>query len=334
MMQKEKMYRYAGDLSQLFYAKQYRFSGGRADGMRGIDVNNGAGIEFTLFPDRALDIGRFAVDGDNCAFLAKSGLAAPAYCDNKGAGWLTAYQGGLLTTCGLTQVGAPCVSDGEELGLHGSINAAPTEELCCRVDMESEIPEIRISGKMRMADSLGPRRLVLNREYKIKYGDDKLYIKDRVHNAGVSATPYMVLYHMNMGYPLLDEGAEFSTSAEYVASAGDYEQAVVEARFAFPAPEDNAEEGVFYYDAVAGADSLNYAQIYNGRLGKGLKIWSDPEQLKSLTQWKLPQAGSYVMGIEPCNCRTKGREEQKKYGLEYIKPGETRTQDIIIEVLR
>ena len=40
MLSKKEMYRYAGDLSQLFYARQYRLGGGRADGMRAVDVKD------------------------------------------------------------------------------------------------------------------------------------------------------------------------------------------------------------------------------------------------------------------------------------------------------
>ena len=101
MLSKKEMYRYAGDLSQLFYARQYRLVGGRADGMRAVDVNNGAGLEFTVYVDRAMDIGRFSIHGDNCAYLSKAGMAAPAYYDDKMGGWLKTFNGGLLTTCGL-----------------------------------------------------------------------------------------------------------------------------------------------------------------------------------------------------------------------------------------
>lgn len=39
-------------------------------------------------------------------------------------------------------------------------------------------------------------------------GDNTIYLHDRVENLGFSATPLMLIYHMNFGYPLLDEGSQ------------------------------------------------------------------------------------------------------------------------------
>jgi hypothetical protein len=332
MQNKNILYRYTGDLSQIFYVKPYRLCMGRADNMYAVDVNNGAGIEFTVFPDRAMDIGRFAVRGDNCAFLSKGGEAAPAYYDDKSVGWLKTFAGGFLATCGLTQVGAPCVSDGEELGLHGDIGAVPAEEFYCGVDTDEEIPVILLKGKMRCARAMG-RNLIMTREIRVKYGDNKVYLSDRVENRSTKAVPYMILYHMNIGYPMLEPGVCFDTNATYTAAAGDYPDEKLKARLVFPEALEEGEEEVYYYQTVADLKKMSYAGVYNHRLKKGVRIWSRPDQLKYITQWKNPLAGDYVMGVEPCNCRTLGREKQKEFGLEYIAPFESRRQDLIIEIL-
>lgn len=323
---KDGLYRYLGDLSQIFYAKQYRVIGGKGDGMRMVDVNNGAGIEFSVLVDRAMDIGRFSINGKNCAYLSKSGLCAPAYYDDQGAGWLKTFGGGFLATCGLTQAGAPCTSDGEALGLHGPIGAAPAEDFCCWVDLESLVPEIVLKGRMRCARALG-EELWMTREIRVKYGENAVYIRDVVENRGARALPYMILYHMNLGYPLLQEGVALDTNAEYFDHVGDYPQESIENRLVFPNVQDDGIEEVYYYNAA----KATYAGVWNEQLGIGINICFDGDQLPHMAQWKYPLAGDYAMGIEPSNCLTKGREEQKKYGLAHIGPYETKVQELKIE---
>lgn len=125
MLKKNELFKYTGDLSQVFYAKKYRFSGGKADGMLAVDINNGAGLQFTVLADRAMDIAALSYKGVNFSYIAKAGYAAPAFFDDKGDGFKKTFTAGFLTTCGLTQAGAPCESDGEQLGLHGALSSLP-----------------------------------------------------------------------------------------------------------------------------------------------------------------------------------------------------------------
>ena len=122
----------------------------------------------------------------------------------------------------------------------------------------------------------------------------------------------MILYHMNMGYPLLQDGIKLDTNAKYVEPAGEYPQEKLDQRLVFPDVMDSGEEEVYYYDSVADKNGMCYAGFYNEQLKKGIRIWVKPEQLRNWAQWKYPYAGDYVMGVEPSNCRTKGRCAQKR----------------------
>lgn len=124
-MNKNDMYKYCGDLSQLFYAKKYRFTGGKADGMQAVDVNNSSGLLFTVLADRAMDIGLLSFRGVNFSYISKSGFVAPSFFDERGSESKKSFTAGFLTTCGLTQVGPPCESDGEQLGQHGTLSSLP-----------------------------------------------------------------------------------------------------------------------------------------------------------------------------------------------------------------
>ncbi len=328
---KNDILKYTGDVSQIFGAKQYKFTDGRARGMRGVDVNNGSGLIFTLLPDRAMDIGLLSFKGVNYSYITKAGLTTPQYYDDIGLGWLKTFTAGFLTTCGLTQAGSPCESDGETLGQHGDISTVPAEEFSVETDLDAEIPEIRISGRLRTGRIFGDN-IWLKREIKVKYGVNKIYLKDVIENRSGDKRPYMVLYHFNLGYPLLDEHTEFITNADYIRPR-DEEAAKGESwRVGFKKPEAGFKEQVFYYDSKAETGKTCYAGLYNGQLGMGLNIHVKPEQLPKIIQWKTAAYGDYAQGIEPANCYPEGREKQKEYGLEFIGPFESKTQEIFIEI--
>lgn len=119
---------YIGHDSQVYGIEEHRLIGGKGDGMRLYEVNNGKGLMLTVSPDRSGDITRLRYKGINMSYLSPCGYVAPAYYDSIGSNWLHSFTAGFLTTCGLQSVGSPCTDEGEELPLHGSIANQPCEQ--------------------------------------------------------------------------------------------------------------------------------------------------------------------------------------------------------------
>ena len=82
-------------------------------------------------------------------WYSRNGIVAPAYFDVRGSEWLHSFAGGLFTTCGLRQVGQPCVDAGEELGLHGRIANTPAEDVAISESWEDDDFVLAVSGTMR-----------------------------------------------------------------------------------------------------------------------------------------------------------------------------------------
>src|SRR5512133_2249898 len=101
-MKKEDLLQYTGNRSQLGGTRHYNLSDGPALNMRAIDVNTGAGLTYTVLPDRGMDISFASFRGTNLAFITPNGETHPAFYEPQGLGWLRTFTGGLLTTCGLT----------------------------------------------------------------------------------------------------------------------------------------------------------------------------------------------------------------------------------------
>jgi hypothetical protein len=326
-----EMLKYIGDLSQLFGIKEYTLSGGKANGVKALDVKTGSGLEFTVVADRCLDIAGLSFKGINCSYLNKTGIVAPQYYNDKGDGWLRSFFGGFLTTCGLRNVGVPCDDLGESFGLHGRISNTPAEEVSTSVDWEDETPVLTISGKMKEARMFG-EHLILNRKIKCRFGENKIYIQNVVENRGFKREGIMLLFHFNLGYPLLDEDAILVTPGGNVNPRDDEAKKGETTYMQFQKPTAGYAEQVFYHRFNSDEEGKTAVALINKKLEIGTTIQFNKNQLQNFIQWKQMGECEYVLGMEPANCLVGGRAEARKSGmLEYLEPGEKRNFDIVVE---
>lgn len=308
---------YIGNTLQLYGVEEMRLVGGKADGMRILRVRNNAGLDFEISLDRCGDIARISLKGDNLGYFAPCGYVAPQYYDNKGAGFLKSFTAGFFTTCGLTQVGGPCEDDGEELPLHGNISHVPCENFAHWIEGD----EIHIRLTVRDA-SMFSHQLVLEREYVCKINENVLYLTDTVKNIGSRQTPLELLYHCNMGYPLLSENAIVDIPCDEVIAKDALSESGLETRLKMEKPQRGYEEQDFFYK-VSGKPTVS---IFNPDIQKGLEMSFDAKELGWVTEWKMMGEFEYVLGLEPGNCVPVGREEMRKsFNLEFLDPQAERT---------
>ena len=332
-MNKRELLQYIGDYSQLFGIEEYTFTGGKAKGVKAFDVRTGSGLEFTVLADKCLDIGRLSYKGVNCSYFGKMGVVAPEFFNGGEQAFLRNSFAGFLTTCGLRNVGSPCTDNGEYFGLHGSISNIPGEEVCASTDLDGDVPIMTISGQMRETRFFG-ENLLLKRKIGCPYGQNKIWIHDKVENRGFNDELLMILYHFNIGYPLLDQDAEllmpsrevYPRDAEASKGTHNYHQ--------MQPPTHAYAEQVFYHDLKTDVGGNTCVAIVNRKLELGIAFYFNKKQFFNLTQWKQMGEGEYVIGIEPCNCYVGGRlDPQNKSIMTYLKPGESKDFDIEIEII-
>jgi len=330
---KREMLKYVGDFSQLFSMKEYTLSGGRANGVKAVDIKNGSGLEFSVVADRCMDIAGLSLNGVNCSYLNKTGIVSPEYYEKDGNGFLRSFFGGFLTTCGLRNVGVPCEDEGENFSLHGRISNIPAEEFSASTEWLDGVPVLTISGKMKEARMFG-ENLVLHRKIMCRYGENKIYIRNTVENCGFKPEGIMLLFHFNLGYPLLDEDAVLVIPTG-VLRPRDAEAEKGKDQFdRFQKPTPDYAEQVFYHQLNSDQAGATSVALINRKLGLGAALHFNTSQLGNFIQWKQMGEGEYVLGMEPANCLVAGRAEERKNGtLEYLSPGETKNFDIVIELL-
>lgn len=319
------MNKYIGHESQLYGVEEHRLIGGKGDGMRLLQVKNGRGLEFTVSADRCADISRLSFKGINMGYFSPCGYVAPSYYDDKNAGFLKSFTAGFLTTCGLTAVGSPCEDEGEVLPLHGTAANIPAEHIY----WERGEKDIRIHAVIN-DEGIFSHKLVMYREIICSLEENRIMVSDKIVNRGDTSCPVMLLYHMNMGYPLLSEKAQVHIPSATVIPRNEKAAEGLDTWQQVLSPQPLFEEQCYYH----GFEGKGLAGIYNPDIKQGLVITYDGKKLKYFTQWKMMGERDYVLGMEPGNCHPDGRDKMREEGtLTILAPGESVTYDVDISMI-
>ncbi|MBS6766026.1 MAG: aldose 1-epimerase family protein [Clostridium sp.] len=316
---------YIGHDSQVYGIEEHRLVGGKGDGMRLLEINNGKGAELTVVLDRCADISRLRYKGVNLSYFSPCGYVAPAYYDAAGANWLKSFTAGYLTTCGLQAVGSPCTDEGEELPLHGSIANMPAEQ----VYWLEEEGDLVVHATIRDEGIFAPK-LRMSREIRVSLRSNEFSIQDTIENTGDTKQPFEILYHMNMGYPMLDEDSILEIPSAEVLPRDEHAAEDIGNWMHMMKPEAGYVERCYYHKFP---DRNGKAGIYQPKLGKGLEITFDAEELDGFVEWKMMGVRDYVLGLECGNCYPDGRDVMRKTGmLKFLEPGEKKTYQVKVRL--
>ena len=311
-----------GDMSQIAGATLVTYGDGKAADSRAVEIKTGSGLYFIVSPDRGMDITYASYKGIPLSYISKTGPVAPAHYDE--ADFLRSFTAGLLTTCGLTYMGAPCVDEGVSLGLHGRIGNTPATDLSVTQEWAGEDYVIAVSGKVRESTVFG-ENLVLTRTITAKLGENRIAIHDRVENEGFADTPLMMLYHMNFGYPLVSADARLETNCTGLRPRDEAASVGVAQAAEFSDPIPHYAEQCFYRDA----QGKSYAALVNPRLGISARVEFDGSELPYFVEWKQMGQQDYVVGLEPATNTPEGRAYAREKGqLQHLAPGEIKEHNV------
>ena len=313
---------------------------GAGRGTRIAWINTGSGLRFKVVLDRAMDIADTFHNQHSLTWLSHSGVTAPQPFSDGGLDWLRTFGGGLLTTCGLSHVGGPESDAHGTRGLHGLISNLPAEiESIIQPDLAAGKLEMEIRGRMMETKVFGPS-LELKRTISATLGKPVIRIRDVVVNRANTPAPHMILYHINFGWPLIDEGTDILWKGDWAPRTTDGAKIFRKGNNfrKCPAPlvdHDGAGEEVAFIDPAPDANGMCVCGLHNVRLGLAVTVRFKKEALPCLTNWQHWGKGEYVTGLEPGTHppigQARAREENT---LIWLAPGETRYYDLEIEVLQ
>ncbi len=336
-----------GNLAALAGVRLVTLADGPGRGMRVLEFRTGSGLAFSVMVDRAMDIGEVEHKGRPIGWHSPTGFGHPALVQTEaedGLGLMRSFSG-FLVTCGLDHIlGAETVPAETynyprrpmaRHGLHGRISLCPARLTGHGESWDGDRCTLWAEGVIVQAAVFG-EVLHLHRRIEADLGGNTIRLTDRVVNAGFAVTPHMFFYHVNLGYPLLDQGSRYLAPIREVLWAGH------EARYrdqgvgyaTMSAPRIGFAEQVWAHDMAADAAGEVRVALVNDRLALGLEMTTRANQLPCAYQWQNLAAGQYVLGIEPSTHHVLGNTAARARGeMIWLGPGEARAYDTRFAVL-
>ncbi len=338
----------SGALSQFAGVRLMTLGDGVERGMRLLEFRTGSGLRFTVLVDRALDIAELDHKGRAIGWHSPAGFRHPALHEYEGEAGLafTRSFSGLLVTCGLDHILGPGEVPADNYGypgratmkhsLHGRVGFIPARLTGYGETWDGDRCVLWAEGLVQQSTVFG-EDLHLHRRIEADVGGDEVRVLDRVVNHGFRRTPHMFFYHVNVGFPLLDEGARYLApiaDVVWAAHAGDRYRAQEVGYRLVPPPRHNFVEQVWQHELSAGADGAAPVAVLNDRLGLGFELVTRKDQLPCLYQWQNYQAGEYALGIEPSTHHVLGDLAARERGeMIWLEHGEERRYDAVFRVL-
>lgn len=301
-----------GDLRQFASVRPVVLEDGAERGQRALLFSTGGGLDFSVLPDRSMDIGTLQFRGLPLAWQSPAGLRSPFLADQEadaGRGFNRSLSG-FLVTCGLEHIRQP--SDGSPL--HGRLPGTPARLLAQGEDWDRDEPILYAESEAVQA-AYGREHLRLRRRIEAPVGGTRLSLLDRVENGSGAPGPHALLYHMNFGYPGIGPGT--TVSLDDVPRLGP---------LAFADPR--ASPAVTCLGAGPAPRARCTVRPPKGTAGVWIEIAFDTQTLPFVQFWTDMRPGIGVLAVEPCT--TDRRPDGTSDGGILLEPGEVRNYRIDI----
>ncbi len=297
-----------------------------------------------MLVDRGMDVGDLGYQGTPIGWQSETGFRAPWLTDSESEGGLGIHRAfsGFLVTCGYDHIRRPervPAPAGSPLGetafypLHGRGTLTPARLIGYGADWQGDECILWAEGEVRQAFLLG-ETLVMRRRIETSAGSNRIRITDTLANDGFAASPHMLLYHFNLGWPLLDKGARLAAPIRETAWANLAAGERTASCRTQPAPMASFRPHLYVHRMIADRAGFVPVGLINDRLGLGLAIDYDHRLLPCLQQWQCLTEGVYVLGIEPCTNRHASRAELMRADeIRHLGAGESLRYATTVEVL-
>ena len=329
-MNKTELLKRTGIIGQYAGITPFRYTDGKADGVDAFRVKTGSGLEFTVLRDRALDLYEATYKGVNLALFSRNGLVSPAFFEAHG--FSSVMAGGMMFTSGLRNVGKSGTINGEYYPTHGRMHCTPANGSYAKTDwLDENTLHFEIGGEMH--DGTFLKSLLLKRKIETAMDSNEIIITDIVENPECVPQDFAILYHINMGYPFIDENTEVLIDAPHtVHPRGEFSAQTISDHKQF-APPTELHERNYRFDIEPDSDGMTTVKVENKKLGLGMYVKARKDTLPYTNEWKSVFPGIYTLAIEPLNNTLHGIETEKaNLTMPSIKPYESIEHKVIIGV--
>src|SRR4051812_49008272 len=301
--------------------------GGRSDGVHVATLDNGA-MSIDVLPTRGMGIWRVRRGDKILGWQAPVREPVhPAFVplmEPAGLGWLDGFNE-LLCRCGLESNGAPEFDEAGKLvrPLHGRIANTPAHRLELIIDEDAGLLTLRgVVDESRFHF----QSLRMTTSISTKFGSNEFSWSDEVENIGGRDATLQMLYHFNIGQPLLRAGARLTAPIGTVAPLTQVAaKEGIENWNVMPPPRPGSAEQVYVCDLAAN-DAGDTRVIVGGLADEqaiGLRF--NKRTLPCFTVWRNSpvECDGYVLGIEPGTNYPNPRTFEQQHGrVVTLEPGQ------------
>ena len=306
-------------------------------GMEILTIDTGT-LKVVVLPDRGMGI--WKCWSNDTEFGWQSPVDGPVHpslvpvLDESGIGWLEGFDE-LLVRCGLNSNGAPEFSDqgSVKFPLHGRIANLPATQLEIAVDAREGT--LDVIGMVTEARFL-VYSLQLHTRMRFRAGSSVIEIIDTVTNPGSLPTSMQMLYHINIGQPVVEAGARIHATPKTICPRDATAARAIESWDRCEGPVSGFSEQVYFMQATADSQHWSETMIASANQTTGLSVQFCTRTLPYLNLWKNTAAveDGYVIGLEPATGfpNTKSFEEKNKRVIT-LAGGESRVFRLKLEPL-
>jgi hypothetical protein len=341
-MDRADVRRRVGSMRQAGGVQLVSLEEGMERGVRVIEFNTGTGFRFGVCVDRGMDVTFCEQNGASLAWMPPKGFVSPTHFEGGRFGWLRmSGLGGLFNTCGLVTIGGPYEVDTahyrfpdrktDYYGIHDRIGITPAARFTFGEGWDGDRYVLWAEGTVRQEIEYG-ENLTLHRRYETELGASSFSMVDTVTNEGGFDTPHQMLYHINIGWPVVDQDSELLTALAGPPPGNLFGVANFdpEAYRRFTAPEPQFVHQGYELDLARDGKGWSGAAVINrgfdnGR-GLGAFVRYDANTLPMFIEWRMMREQLYAVGMEPASNTFGSLEKLKEAGVDVIlRPGETKT---------
>ncbi|MBI1902799.1 MAG: aldose 1-epimerase family protein [Planctomycetia bacterium] len=309
-----------------FSVYKRRLRGGRREGVDLVELDNGA-CTVLIVPTRGMGVWRARCGPLDLGWQSPvKGPVHPQFVnlfEPAGLGWLAGFDE-LLCRCGLESNGPPVYDDEGRLQhpLHGKIANSPAHRVDVSADPASgEIAVTGVVDESRLFFS----KLRLTSTVKTKLNQPGFSVIDEVANTSDQPAELELLYHFNVGKPLLDEGSQVKVPVKTLVPRTPRAAEGIAEWDTHGPPQPGFAEQVYYFELLADKDGQTEVLLRNAHGHEGVSLRFSVRQLPRFILWKSTQAvaDGYVTGLEPAiNFPNPRPFEQQQGRVMKLGPGE------------
>lgn len=337
--------RRTGDLAAFAGIREVVLSNGQERGVRALQLRNASGFEIEVLIDRAFDVGNVSFKGVPVSWRSGNGYRHPSLHEvesEDGLAWLRTLDG-FIVSAGLdhalfggeydaTHYSYPPKQTVKH-GLHGRLSSLPGRLLSVEENWAENGGVLRVTGEVIQATSFG-EHLRLRRTVEVDIFGTGFRLFDEVENLGFERTPHMFLYHINVGWPVVDEGTEFiGRVRDHVwQSDSTTEQSAPYDRLVAPRP--GFVEQVWEHELEAHDDDMHRVALVRADGEFGVEVAWDAKAMPHFFEWQNLRAGQYGVGLEPSTHHVAGNQAARDDGsMIWLEHGDVRRYRTEVTVL-